>query len=87
MNIQKLQIETIDTSSIIKARSSHKLFLKADIFLSFSLGKFFPYLPTGIPNEVWIVVPSILTAATPVGATSNTFGLSKCHCMIRKDLC
>ena len=55
---------------------SDSLFLQVLLILSLNDGKFFPKWPTGIFSAVCIVVPSILMAATPVGAMSKTSGLS-----------
>ena len=55
---------------------SASLFLKVLLILSLNDGKFFPKWSTGIFSAVCTVVPSMLMAATPVGAMSKTFGLS-----------
>ena len=55
---------------------SASLFRKVRLILSLNNGKFFPKWSTGIFSAVCIVVPSIIMAATPVGAMSKTFVLS-----------
>ena len=55
---------------------SASLFRKVRLILSLNNGTFFPKWSTGIFGAVCIVVPSIIMAATPVGAMSKTFVLS-----------
>ena len=65
---------------------SDSLFLQVLLILSLNDSKFFPKWPTGIFSVVCIVVPSKLMAATPVGAMSKTFGLSRDTFLYKKIL-
>ena len=69
-------LETIDISSIIITFNSDNLFLNKDLILSLKGGRFLPKQLTGILRPVWIVVPPIFMAETPVGAKRRTFSFS-----------
>ena len=66
--------DTINISSIITTKTSEYKFLNEDLFWSFKFGSSNPLTDGGIPRPLLIVVPSILIAATSVGASSRTLG-------------
>ena len=73
--LSSIRFDTIEISSIIKTLSSASDIRSCVLFWSDNAGSLSP-ASLGIPRPVLIVVPSMFTAATPVGAIIRTVGIS-----------